>query len=242
MVLKFSKANSKLAKLYQVEAIADHLQGRKIYSFDILSGWSCPFAKDCQSRVIVGDDGRRKIQDGPDTQWRCYSSSQEALFPAVYNLRKANFDTLRELQRNRSSVANALLDALPKNAGLIRIHTAGDFFNRDYFAAWTLVAYAMPSVRFYAYTKALPYLANVTIPQNFLLTASRGGTHDSMIGELGIREARVVYSEAEAADLGLPIDSDDSHAATRGGSFALLIHGVQPKGTAAAAALVALTK
>lgn len=241
MVLKFSKANSKLAKLYKLPTIAEHLQGRKIYSFDLLSGWSCPFAKECQSRVIVGDDGRRKIQDGEHTQFRCYSASQEALFPAVYNLRKANFDTLRGIKEGEK-MADLLLQALPSDAGLVRIHAAGDFFNREYFRAWWIVAGLLPNVRFYAYTKALPYLQNHRTPPNFLLTASRGGTHDHLIEELSIREARVVYSEDEAAQLGLPIDNDDSHAATHGGSFALLIHGVQPKGTPAAAALVALTK
>jgi len=52
-----------------------------------------------------------------------------------------------------------------------------------------------------------------------------------------------VFSEAEAVDLGLFIDHDDSHAANptwRDESFALLIHGTQPKGTEAATALKAL--
>jgi len=50
----------------------------------------------------------------------------------------------------------------------------------------------------------------------------------------------VVFSEAEAEKLGLEIDHDDSHAARpslRDQDFALLIHGTQPKGTAAATAL-----
>ena len=48
---------------------------------------------------------------------------------------------------------------------------------------------------------------------NFVLTASYGGRDDHMIDEFNLRSAKVVFSEAEAAELGLEIDHDDSHAA-----------------------------
>ena len=53
----------------------------------------------------------------------------------------------------------------------------------------------------------------------------------------------MVFSEAEAEELGLEIDSDDSHAARpdlQNQSFALLIHGVQPAGSEAGKAVSAL--
>jgi hypothetical protein len=46
----------------------------------------------------------------------------------------------------------------------------------------------------------------------------------------GFLEARLVYPEAD--QLGLEIDHDDSPAALPGPSFALLIQGIQPKGSA----------
>ena len=55
----------------------------------------------------------------------------------------------------------------------------------------------------------------------------------------------MVYSEQEAHDLGLAIDHDDSHAAKpslRNQSFALMLHGTQPKGTEAAEALKILKR
>ena len=61
-----------------------------------------------------------------------------------------------------------------------------------------------------------------------------------MIDEYGFRFAKVVFSEAEAEELDLIIDHDDSHAANptwRDESFALLIHGTQPAGSEAATAL-----
>ena len=83
------------------------------------------------------------------------------------------------------------------------------------------------------------------ILHNFVLTASYGGRYDYLIDDntFNFRSAKVVFSEAEAEELGLEIDHDDSHAARpdlRNQSFALLIHGVQPKGSEAAKALVEL--
>lgn len=49
-----------------------------------------------------------------------------------------------------------------------------------------------------------------------------------------------MFSQAEADELGLEIDHDDSHAALPGPSFALLIHGIQPKGSEAGKAVRAL--
>ena len=50
----------------------------------------------------------------------------------------------------------------------------------------------------------------------------------------------MVYSEAEAAELGLEIDHDDSHAcypSLKKQNFALLIHGIQPAGSEAGKAV-----
>ena len=51
-----------------------------------------------------------------------------------------------------------------------------------------------------------------------------------------------MFSEQEAIDKGLEIDHDDSHAAFGKESFALLLHGTQPKGSAASQALSLLRK
>jgi hypothetical protein len=241
-VVKFSKANAKLQKL-------EKTLGARVYSFDMLSGHTCPYARECHSRAVETPEGVR-IQDGPETRFRCFSASQEVTFPAVYASRKRNMETiLSAAAESVDRAADMLLSALPRDAEYVRIHVAGDFKLRAYFDAWVNVAKAEPGRVFYAYTKSLPFwvgspeaalvdgLAGVA---NFRLTASRGGAKDDMIDRYGLREARVVYSEAEAEALGLPVDHDDSHAALRGGSFALLIHGAQPKGSEAGKAVRAL--
>lgn len=245
-MLKFSKANAKLASLATVPAIAKYLQGkRKVYSFDLLSGHTCPYAKDCLSKAVRFEDEetgkvRTKIVDGPDILHRCFSASQEAIFPSLYNLRAGNGDMILEAAAKfgAESVSQHLLAAMPKNAGVVRIHVGGDFKVRSYFEGWIMVAKSRPDILFYAYTKSLPFwLKNMEkIPANFVLTASRGGHRDDLIAKHNLREAVVVGSEAEAAALNLPIDHDDSHAAnpdTRNHSFALLIHGPQPAGSKA---------
>ena len=83
------------------------------------------------------------------------------------------------------------------------------------------------------------------IPYNFKLTASKGGRFDEKIEALGLKSAEVFLSEEEASMANLEIDHDDSHAADptkRNDSFALLIHGIQPKGSKAADSIKKLKK
>lgn len=245
-MLKFSNANAKIQALRKVPELQPFLgKGRKVYSFDILSGWSCPFAQDCQSRVVI-ELGKRKIKDGPKTQFRCFSASQEALFTPVYNLRKNNFDNLR-VCKTSEDMAELILKYMPINAGVIRIHVAGDFFNREYFRAWLQIARLNPGRLFYAYTKSLPYWVECLgdIPANFILTASYGGRADNLIAEHNLRTSKVVFSENEANELGLDIDHTDELAANpklAQTSFALLLHGSQPAGSEAAKSMSAMKK
>jgi len=246
-LLKFSAANAKTKRLQQVPELSRHLfNGRKVYSLDLLSGWSCPGAKDCLARVHVLHDGTKRVIDGLQTKFRCFSASQEALYPGVYNLRKHNFNLLRR-ETNEFGICNLILRSIPKNAGIVRYHVGGEFFSLDYLKGAILAANVLKNVLFYGYTKSLHHLWAIRfrcedltlgmISPNFLITASEGGKYDSYIKRLGIRTAKVVFSENETD---LPIDHDDSHAATIGESFALLLHGIQPKGSQASKALVQL--
>jgi len=237
-MLKWSRGNAKLDAL---EAVV----GGQVWTFSILSGHTCPMASDCLSRVVAEESGKRKIVDGPNTVFRCFSASQEVIFPAVYNARKYNLDLLKTAGNNLHGLTDMILESLPVKAKCIRIHVGGDFFTLNYFKAWCDVARLNPSKIFYAYTKSLSMWikAREAIPSNFILTASRGGIQDKLIAEHGLREAVVVNSVAEAAALNYEIDHDDSHAALpelAAKSFALLIHGIQPAGSIASKALVAL--
>lgn len=237
-LLRFSpgKDNAKLKEL------AKHFGG-KVYTFSLISGHTCPFAKDCLSKAIKVND-KFVIEDGPYTKFRCFSASQEVLYKGVREQRQYNTDLLKE-QNSMTDMANLIVASLPKDAKVVRIHVGGDFFNRDYFRAWVATAMLKPDIIFYAYTKSLKFwvLEIMNIPRNFILTASYGGYADELIAKHNLRYAKVVYSEDEANKLGLEIDHDDIFAAKpekRNVSFALLLHGVQPKNTEAASALKAL--
>lgn len=244
-MLKFSPANVKIQALKAVPALAKFLQGkRKVYSLDLISGYSCPHAHECLSKVIV-TNGKKSIKDGANTKFRCFSASQEVIFPAVYNNRKHNFETLKKA--DFAGMVKLLSDSMPQNLGVCRIHVAGDFFNQNYLDAWIEIARQNPTRLFYAYTKSLNFWIKRknSIPENFVLTASHGGRLDDMIASEGLRSAKVVYSEDEAANAGLAIDHTDEHAAnpeTASKSFALMIHGIQPKGGKASAAIKLLKK
>ena len=241
----YSEANAKLAELAKNPAmdkfinIPGRKRSRKVYSFDLLSGHSCPFAETCLSKVKI-IDGHRKVVDGPKMEIRCFSASQEATFTNTYNKRFNNFESLRH--KTTAEIVDIICDTMPNNLGVCRIHVAGDFFNKAYFRAWIQVAILNPDRLFYAYTKSLPYWLEYLgiIPENLILTASKGGRCDIMIEQLNLRSTVVVFSYAEAERLGLEVDHDDSHAAnpeTKNQDFALIIHGIQPKGTDAAAAI-----
>jgi hypothetical protein len=163
-------------------------------------------------------------------------------------MRAENFRQIREA-KGVTACFTLLSVSLPVDAGIVRYHVGGDWFKLDYLLAAIRLAESEPERLFYSYTKSLHHLEGVrdaqdwgrgVIRHNFLVTASRGGKYDNLIDGIGVRTATVVYSEADALKGGLPIDHDDSHASTSGGNFALLIHGTQPKGSAAAVALKAL--
>ena len=124
----------------------------------------------------------------------------------------------------------------------MRVHVGGDYFNAKYLQAWIEVAKRNPDKVFYSYSKSLHLFKQFALPENLVLTASRGGKHDELIDLHGWKEALVVYSEQEAEYLGLEIDHDDTHAAFGKENFALLIHGTQPAGSMASRALQALKR
>lgn len=228
MKLKFSPANTKLKKLEKTIQL-------KVISFSLPSGYACPGACDCLSRA---DRKTGKIKDGAQTKFRCFQASGEAVYKSLRKMVWDNFDAIKAC-KGADQIYALINSSLPDFFNVCRIHVGGDFFSQDYFDAWLKVAENNPNRIFYAYTKSLNFwIARLgKIPSNLLLTASRGGKFDSLIEKFNLKSAEVVFSEKEAMEKSLELDNDDSHAATGTDSFALLIHGVQPKGSVASLAL-----
>ena len=218
--LSFGFGNAKLTEL--------------IGTFSLPAGHTCPSAKDCLSKA---NRETGKITDGPETKFRCFAATGETVFTSVRSARWNNFELLKAA-KTLQEMADLIQRSLPRGVAKVRIHVSGDFFNETYFKAWLNVALNNPAIIFYGYTKQLPYLVKFKkqIPANFKLTSSKGGLHDALIAEHNLKYAEVVFSAEEARRKGLELDHDDSKAYGGDTSFALLIHGTQPKGTLAAEA------
>lgn len=227
-LLKFGKGNAKLKK------------GE--FTFSLPSGFTCPAANECLSKA-ARDSG--KIADGPFTKYRCFAASAESRSPALRNAVWHNFDLLKaaKTRKKMADLITESLKSLPKTAKVVRVHVGGDYYNEAYFLAWRDAAKNFPHIQFYSYTKRADLLVkHGQVDGNFRVVASVGGKHDKLVDKHKLISARVVYSHAEADSLGLEIDHDDSHAIECKKSFALLIHGTQPAGSAASKAVSALRK
>jgi hypothetical protein len=131
--LRFQQGNAKLAD--------------NIFTFSLPAGHTCPGAKECLA--MVGRDGG--LVDGKDQLFRCFAASAEAFRASIRKSRWHNLDLLRG--KSSDEMAQLILDSLPANARLVRVHVSGDFFSESYFLAWLKVAWERPSVTFYAYNK-----------------------------------------------------------------------------------------
>jgi len=230
-MLKFNTANAKLIKLQKKT-------GRKVYSMSTLSGHSCIGASECLAMAIKTKFGLR-IKDGPLTKFRCYSASQEAQYPNVYESRKKNLDQIKAHSKNKEKLVSLILKSLPKDSSIIRWHVAGDWNTLKHFEAAIEVAKQRPNILFYSYTKSLPFLVlhKDKLPPNFKVIASKGGKWDYLIEKHKLRHAVVVFSTEQAKKLKLKIDYDDSVAALENCNFALMIHGTQPANSEAGKAV-----
>ena len=215
--------------------------------FDIPAGKTCPKANECLAYVVMNAKGKTELKEGKDSIFRCFAASQENQYPNVYKARKYNLDLIKKTLNSENGfyktyeLINASIHKhITKNIDKVRIHSSGDFFSGEYLRAWFAVARLNPQLRFYCYSKSLHLFGtNVSIPDNFFLTASMGGKMDRLIlaGYPQFkRYAIVVNSEDEAIKKGIEhmgkpykIDKDDS-SCFKPDPFALLIHGTQKKG------------
>ena len=169
-----------------------------VYEWNLPTGWSCPFAKECLVKV---DKDTGKFTN-KSKAYKCYAANAER-FPAV---RKHRWD-------NYEFVKNGGKIVVPKEAQAVRIHASGDFFNQQYFDMWLEVCRENPAVEFWAYTKSLTYWINKIndIPNNLVLTASSDGTNDDVIRKYAMKYA-LVFDFPNEVPLGMKIDENDDCA------------------------------
>lgn len=186
-----------------------------VYEWNLPTGSSCPFALECKV-TVDRVSGKFDVKKG---QYRCYASSAER-FPAVREHRHKNFDLVKA----------GGIPVIPSDCTAIRIHSAGDFFNQRYFDMWIELAKANPQIEMWAYTKSLQYWVNriSDIPENLTLTASYGGSQDSLIKEHNLKNV-IVYETQNIVPKDRPIDNNDDWARVKNIDFALLDNMKVPK-------------
>jgi len=235
--------------------------------FSLPSGYSCPFATRCKNFPARWDPNvdnekggkgafRRFASTGKTisktkkTEFLCYAARAQAQYPSANMNAFNNMDLLNDA--NRAGGVKAMAELINDSMkfyertkkfkfDILRVHEAGDFFSSNYMKAWFEVARMRPNTLFYAYTTSLPFwIENEGLrPSNFKLIASMDDENVETIMQHELRYSRVVGSEEEARELGLPIDVDDRLAWDTDSNFALIIHGPQHKGSEMAKALKA---
>ena len=225
--LKFSKGNKKLSK------------HTLVYSHP--AGITCPGANSCKAWITLKDD-KRILNRGNESLFTCFAASEELRYPNVFKARRYNYQIIKSYVLNNDLIGlteliNWNIQINKKNITKVRIHESGDFDNLLYLQAWLNVAKLNPKIKFYCYSKSLNLFLEVLLPNNFYMVASYGGRFDHLI-DTGYfpKYSKVVFSEEEAIRLGLEIDKDDS-LCFENKPFALLLHGMQEKGSKAGEAL-----
>lgn len=203
------------------------LKKSEIASADLVAGYTCPGASLCKS---YANPRTGKVTDAKGSQFRCYATSLEAVFPSNRRLHWANFDAMRAAG-TVSNMVDEISASLSNKLKVVRIHSSGDFFNANYFEAWLNVCSNFPAISFFGYTKILPYL-KVNKPDNLHLVYSFGGIYDKQLTK-DIPTAYVLNDLSDAISLNIPVacqnhPADDYDYIVKGDSFGLLLHGVQP--------------
>ena len=192
----------------------------------------------------------KTISKTKKTEFLCYAARAQSQYPSANMNAFNNMDLLTDANRagGVEAMTELILDSMnfyektkKFNFDIVRVHEAGDFFSSDYMKAWFDVARKRPNTLFYAYTTSLPFwIQNEgSRPNNFKMIASMDDENIDTIMDNNLRYSRVVASEEEAEEMGLPIDVDDRIAWDTDVNFALMIHGPQHSGSEMAKALKA---
>lgn len=206
---------------YKLKHLGKRLN-KRVATFDMLAGWTCPMAKDCHARVIIKNGAKRIEKLG---KFMCYAAKSEAVYPATYKLHKIN----RTRSLRHTFEKRAIAEIRANKIEIMRIHSSGDFYDFNYFQKWYRIAQALPEVSFFSYTKQATFvkwlLAN-PLP-NLKIVYSHGGILDKFAAAHNLPTCYVETDTDKYPDVPLACDtvhSDDYEWVLAGQSFKIAFH------------------
>lgn len=121
-------------------------------------------------------------------------------------------------------------EKLPRFMKIMRIHSAGDFYDQRYLDAWVRIIKETPDMHFYAYTKSLDLDWTEALKlRNFCRIQSIGGVFDHLI-DTNLAHSRI-FSDRESLLAAGYLDASESDlpAASGGIKIGLVVHGQKKK-------------
>jgi len=122
----------------------------------------------------------------------CYAVSAER-FPGVTPCRWDNFWATRRA----TFIEDMVIQITQMGFKVVRIHESGDLYSLRYAGLWSEIARRLQDVRFYLYTKSIPYATTLKGLPNVTVIYSYGGKLDHLINPDTDNYARVVDSPAD---------------------------------------------
>ena len=154
----------------------------------------------------------------------CYANKGAYIWPVV----KAAYE-YRYQESKKANFPQVVVSKLLKKRKLekVRIHDAGDFYNKEYLYKWFKIAELMPNIEFYAYTKQVKMLKDnwKNKPDNFTIIFSIGGKQDNLIDLNKDRHSKIFNTLDELIKAGyIDTSKDDSNAIGKNKKVGLVIH------------------
>lgn len=192
-----------------------------IVSFNLIPIVHCPLAGACKA-FCYATVGQQAFASGVKRRAAAFKATLDPAF--VQNMHA-------EIQRWKKKIGGkSRTDARSFKA--IRVHDSGDFYSMEYLKSWLEIARLNPDVRFYAYTKSLPFVHKAfelgLVPPNFRLIQSVGGLADSRIRQ-DLPHARIfgTLEELQAAGYADASETDDASAFGESPLIGLVVHGAR---------------
>lgn len=154
----------------------------------------------------------------------CYATMGTYMFSNVAKVFEARL-TLSQLPTFVNTID---LEIKRRSVQRLRIHDSGDFYNLEYLNKWIKIIELNPDTQFYAYTKMYTLVKSITLPSNFTVIYSFGGTEDKRIDVSKDRHSAVFTSIADLKRAGYAdAHVNDTVALGKNPKIGLVYHGTK---------------